>query len=162
MKKQLKKAYDILGDLTPLKTDCGKMCSSACCKGDGGMYLFPGEYELLKDVNGFRFEKKILDGYGEVYFMTCNDTCDRTIRPLSCRIFPLVAKFIDGKLFVRLDARGRSVCPLTQKSILSLDKEFLEAVKKVLIMLCEDDRVSQYLNAVSKMEEKYRNVIPGI
>lgn len=162
MENQLKKAYDVLGDLTPLKTDCGKMCSSACCKGDGGMYLFPGEYELLKDGAGFKFQKQELEGYGEVYFMTCNNTCNRDNRPLSCRVFPLVAKFIDGKLFLRLDARGRSVCPLTQKSILSLDRKFLEAVKKVLIMLCEDDRISQYLNAVSKMEEKYRNVITSI
>ncbi len=38
-----------LSDLTPLLTDCGRLCGVACCKGDEqtGMLLFPGEEALL-------------------------------------------------------------------------------------------------------------------
>ena len=37
-----------LSDLTPLLTDCGRLCGFACCKGDEqtGMLLFPGEEAL--------------------------------------------------------------------------------------------------------------------
>mgnify|MGYP006909836008 CR=1 FL=1 len=38
-----------LSDLTPLLTDCGRLCGFACCKGDEqtGMLLFPGEEALF-------------------------------------------------------------------------------------------------------------------
>ena len=41
----VKKAKDILKNVTPLKSDCGKMCGKLCCKGpdEKGMRLFPGE-----------------------------------------------------------------------------------------------------------------------
>jgi hypothetical protein len=159
MKNMIKTAYNMLGDKTPLKTDCGRMCSSACCTGDGGMFLFPGEYDIVKDGKGFRFEKRFLEGYGYVDFMTCLDSCNRAIRPLSCRIFPLVPVFKDDGLFVRLDARGRNICPLTKKSILSLDRDFLNVAKNVFIMLSEDDEISKFLKAVSCMEQKYRQVL---
>ena len=41
-------ARELLSTLTPLKTDCGALCSHACCAGDEttGMLLFPGEEAL--------------------------------------------------------------------------------------------------------------------
>ena len=38
-----------LSDLTPLLTDCGRLCGFACCKGDEqtSMLLFPGEEALF-------------------------------------------------------------------------------------------------------------------
>ena len=41
-------ARDLLRELTPLKTDCGRLCGGACCEGDEetGMLLFPGEDAL--------------------------------------------------------------------------------------------------------------------
>ncbi len=46
------KAFDILGELTPLKADCGRLCGGACCKGDAqtGMRLFPFEETSLSVV----------------------------------------------------------------------------------------------------------------
>ena len=44
------RARDLLSDVTPLKTDCGRICGGACCQpdedGQGGMLLFPGEEGL--------------------------------------------------------------------------------------------------------------------
>ena len=44
----VKAARELLKDLTPLKTDCGRLCQGACCQGDEGtgMLLFPGEDAL--------------------------------------------------------------------------------------------------------------------
>ena len=41
-------ARGLLQSLTPLKTDCGRLCGCACCRGDEqtGMLLFPGEDAL--------------------------------------------------------------------------------------------------------------------
>lgn len=155
----IKSAYKILRDLTPLKSDCGRLCDKACCISDGIVLLFPGEYELLKHQD-YKFSKVELDGFGEVYLIMCSGICNRDYRPLSCRIFPLTLSFNKGDISVKLDARGRHVCKLAHKSILSLDKEFLRAVKKVLIMLYRDDNISKYLDAISKIEDKYTKIIP--
>ena len=43
--RALRDCYEILGDLTPLKSNCGKLCGAACCEsdetGENGMLLFP-------------------------------------------------------------------------------------------------------------------------
>ena len=33
-RKMYEKIFKLLGDLTPLKADCGLLCEGACCKGD--------------------------------------------------------------------------------------------------------------------------------
>ena len=60
MKDSLLRAYDIIGEKTPLLTDCGALCGAACCRTDdddqGGVFLFPGEEELIDDcgLRGYR------------------------------------------------------------------------------------------------------------
>ena len=51
----IKKAYEAIGTLTPLKSDCGRLCGAVCCKGDDetGMLLFPGEESLYKNDANF-------------------------------------------------------------------------------------------------------------
>ena len=53
--ENLIRAYAILGDLTPMMTDCGMLCGAACCQADedgqGGVHLFPGERARLEDCN---------------------------------------------------------------------------------------------------------------
>lgn len=159
MSKQIiESAYEMIGRATPLKSDCGKLCDGACCTSKGYMLLFPYEHEVLLG-KGFDITIKELDGYGPVYTLTCNGSCDRGIRPLSCRIFPLAPKIKDGELFVRIDPRARNVCPLSHKSILSLDKEFTNIIKKTLNMLFQNDRMAQYLKAVSDIADKYNDIL---
>ena len=55
-------AYTLIGEKTPLMTDCGALCGAACCQpdedGQGGVYLFPGEEALLADVRWGRVERE--------------------------------------------------------------------------------------------------------
>ncbi len=156
--KIIESAYEMIGDLTPLKSDCARMCGAACCESEGYMLLFPYERDLVEKCDGFQMMQKHLEGYGPVEAVTCSGYCERNLRPLSCRIFPLAPKFIDGELFVRLDPRGRSVCPLAHKSILSLDKDFTNTIKKTLKMLAQDDSISRYLKAVSDVADKFNDI----
>ena len=156
-KRLIESAYEMIGGLTPLKSDCGRLCGSVCCGSEGYMLLFPYERELIVG-EGFKIAQKELEGYGTVDVLYCEGACDRDTRPLSCRIFPLAPKFVDGVLFVRVDPRARSICPLAHKSILSFDKEFTNIIKKTLNMLCQDDKISRYLKAVSDIADKYNDI----
>ena len=82
----IKKAYEIIGNKTPLKSDCGRLCGAACCKGDDetGMLLFPGEEDLCTCD-----EFKIIQTDYSLPLLVCDGTCNRDRRPLACRIFPL-------------------------------------------------------------------------
>jgi hypothetical protein len=121
------------------------------------MTLFPYERELVEGM-GFEIAQKQLEGYGAVDILYCGGVCERNTRPLACRIFPLAPKIAGGELYVRMDPRARSVCPLSHKSILSFDKEFTNIIKKTLNMLCVDDKIFQYLKAVSDIADKYNNI----
>ena len=47
-----------LETLTPLKTDCGRLCGARCCASlegeETGMLLFPGEEDFYEDQEGWR------------------------------------------------------------------------------------------------------------
>ncbi|MEG1472022.1 MAG: hypothetical protein RSD76_06230, partial [Clostridia bacterium] len=56
--KVLSAARELLADVTPLKTNCGKLCGGACCQadesGENGMLLFPFEETFYeKPIEGF-------------------------------------------------------------------------------------------------------------
>lgn len=139
----------ILGDLTPLKADCGRLCGGACCKGDGntGMLLFPFE-ETPLDVRD-------LPGGGRL--AVCDGTCDRTRRPLSCRIFPFFPTVDEkGKIFVEPDLRAQRLCPLLQHSeAIAFDPRFFRAVKKVGKILAKDEACRAFLMQVTEEIDLY-------
>ena len=127
------KAFRLLRDATPLRTDCGVLCGRRCCKGDDetGMLLFPGEPTALRviETEGRRLA-------------VCGGVCDRNERPLSCRIFPFFP-FVkaDGGVDVRIDPRGKGVCPLVRQSQdVLFSHRFLHRVRRVGQLLCRDDR----------------------
>ena len=82
-------ARALLSDVTPLKSDCGRLCGGACCQPSTeetqGMLLFPGEEALYAGLDGYR----VLD-CAEGKLLVCAGRCRREERPLSCRIFPLL------------------------------------------------------------------------
>ena len=53
-REYLMKARTLLMNVTPMARDCGRSCGAACCQpdedGQGGVYLFPGEEELLGEI----------------------------------------------------------------------------------------------------------------
>jgi len=154
-------AYEKIGGTTPLKTDCGRLCGGACCKssdaGDG-MLLLPGEEELLPPGERARCCQAHLTGFGPVLLYVCNDICDRDSRPFACRIFPLAPRLKDGAFAVRLDARGRPVCPLTKEPIQSLDPAFIQSVEAAFAVLAQDEEYFEYLKALSRLVRRYASM----
>ena len=59
-----KKAYEILGDLTPLESDCGELCSAACCKGN----VTENKRKHKNKRNDFK--QLLFHSYISLYFIT--------------------------------------------------------------------------------------------
>ncbi|MBQ2991937.1 MAG: hypothetical protein IJD60_11735 [Clostridia bacterium] len=138
-----------LENLTPLKSDCGRLCAAACCKGDAetGMLLFPGEETLYA---GCRFGSVKDTGFAlggcEARLFVCQGRCDRENRPLACRLFPLFLKFKeDGSTKMRIDVRAKAVCPLTDYGVRALDPDFRHAARRAYDLLLADDTQAAYL-----------------
>ena len=137
--KIYKKAFKILGTLTPLKTDCGYLCGSACCKGDKsiGMRLFPNEptsLTIVKNENGDRLA-------------VCNGICNRDERPLACRIFPLFPTISEnGKIYPEIDCRAYRLCPMVEHcDQILVNKKFIKAISRVGKMLSKDSLCKEFL-----------------
>ena len=149
-KKMYAKIFDILGNLTPLKVDCGVLCSGACCKGDEsiGMRLFPFEESTLNVTenreNGVRLA-------------VCDGTCDRTKRPLSCRIFPFFPTVDDrGKVYIEADMRAQRLCPLVSHiDEIEFDKGFFKALQKVGRILAKDEVCLEFMREVTEEIDTY-------
>lgn len=171
--------YRYLNDITPLKTDCGQLCSSACCKGDtgNGMLLFPGEASYLEkrtlDPSWFRIAEK-----GNLKLLVCNGACPRDHRPLSCRIFPLMP-YIKTKdslevskkeaagssdiykshyqpvpFELQMDLRGHGVCPLViHSSAHEINRSFVRKVRQVIYYLLKDKEIESFVRELSVEQE---------
>lgn len=144
----INKAYNMLADVSPLKIDCGKLCDKSCCKGEAtiGMNLFPGEENFLKDYKDFIIiDSK--DNQGSK-LLICNGECNRKVRPLACRIFPLfplVEEREGGLRFAAVfDPRGFNICPLIKDEI-ELDLDFVRTIRRAARLLCQDSKCKEYL-----------------
>ena len=143
------KAYDIIGDLTPIKADCGKLCDKICCRGEeAGMLLFPGEEAIFDGIVGFNIEEiEYMDTDG-IKLLLCDGECERALRPFACRMFP-VAPDIDknGNIGAVPDIRGRRMCPLWD--LKNVDSDFISAVKKAFEFLAGNEEMSAMLRLIS-------------
>lgn len=158
--------YRLFDDATPIKFDCGRLCSKACCKGDdGGMYLFPMEkqvFDLVKpswariEESDFTYEYK--GKTKNVPILFCNGDCDRYQRPLACRIFPLTPYLDkDGKLEIIVDPRAKSVCPLSHElDADEFDYKYVKSIKKAFALLMKNDEFKTYMRAYSEYIDEYR------
>lgn len=133
------KIFKILGDLTPLKVDCGVICDCACCKGDEniGMILFPFE----------KTELNVKTTEGGKRLAICDGKCNRKKRPLACRIFPFFPTVDEkGRVFVEKDIRATRICPLiTHSDEIIFDPRFFKALKKVGKLLAKDENCLKFL-----------------
>lgn len=145
----IKEARSLLESVTPLKTDCGRVCGGACCQcdedGQGGMLLFPGEEMFYVDPlpAGFALSESRELGI-KCLLLTCEGHCDRKNRPLSCRLFPLLPTE-NGAV---LDRRGWAVCPLMEYGKQGLNPAFVRAVQAAgrVLYTCPEHRA--FLNAI--------------
>lgn len=151
--KMYKKIFDVLGNLTPLTVDCGVLCDGACCKGDEktGMRLFPHEKSCLAITELESGER----------LAVCNGSCDRTERPLACRIFPFFPTIDENsKIFVEPDYRAARLCPLIHHSDeIVFNPKFFKAVKKAGKILAKDSECRDYLYKVTEEIDIYHDFL---
>lgn len=152
--------YRMFDSNTPIPADCGRLCGGACCEGDdSGMFLFPGEaavYKLLKP-EGFRIEMSDLtydDGTvtRRTPILFCSGKCDRFMRPLSCRIFPLTPVLDENEhIKIITDPRAKKVCPLAKTFKLDeYDEAFFKAVSNAFILLDKNRHVRSFMREYTK------------
>lgn len=154
----LQQAYAAIGDLTPLKTDCGAVCGAACCRcdadGQGGVALLEAEFARLSGVDWARMGR---DRAMNAPMLLCKSACERKLRPYLCRIFPLCpVRTADGRWAVRLDARARAACPLARGSLKGLDPDFVRAIARSIGILARDPEGEAFLERWSEIERRFR------
>jgi len=149
----LDQARKLLENVTPLKTDCGRVCSGACCRSlEGemtGMLLFPGEEDCYGDAEGFSMQP-VPGGL----LLICSGRCDRAQRPLACRLFPLLPLVREDGIHVAVDARARAVCPLSRQGKEALDPAFVAAVKQTGEMLMQDAAQAAFLRQLTQEHDE--------
>jgi len=143
-------AYKIIGNLTPIKNaDCGKLCDKICCKGDqAGMLLFPGEEDIFDGIHGFHIEEIEYMETPGIKLLLCDGECERGLRPLACRMFPVAPNFDkEGNIIAVPDIRGRRMCPIWDLEY--VDKTFIKIVKKTFELLAENEKQLSLMRLIS-------------
>lgn len=167
----LEAAREALGDLTPLKRDCGRLCGAACCQpdetGENGMLLFPFEDNFYRrPIEGFPF--RLVDD--DTLFkggkrLICEGTCPREHRPLACRIFPLRIRIQTDALgdaahaVAEPDPRAWCVCPLLEQGGLrAMDRRFTDAVAAAGDALIQNVYMLEALHNEQRMMDEMRKL----
>lgn len=156
-----KSIYKYYGKTTPLLVDCGKLCNGACCESDDneetGMYLFPGEEKLFYSNPDFKIIPSEFE-YGGKYanILICKGHCNRKLRPLSCRIFPVIPYIKNNNTKLIFDPRAKSVCPLTELTDFSqLDREFIRKTENVVRLLMKFSETRIFLESLTDILDDY-------
>ncbi len=164
-----KAAYRLLDKYSPLDGDCGLMCSAACCMSasgchdeEMGIYMLPGE-DFIHDKNNsclsWNTERSEEYGFPEswdesFWFVKCAgpSTCDRKLRPLQCRTFPLMPYISeDGELMmIYNDNELPYKCPLIENEI-PLNDDFVRATRTVWKHLLRDRRIRDMVEQDSEL-----------
>ncbi|MDO5022168.1 MAG: hypothetical protein Q4E07_02360 [Eubacteriales bacterium] len=156
-------ARRILESVTPLNKNCGNICGAKCCQssdaGDG-MLLFPGEETLYPKKSKMFSISKIKEPFFSFY-ITCDGTCDRALRPLACRFFPLIpfAEEKNGKIIsgIRLDRRAWPICPLNPSGITGLSRSFVDSAKEATSVLLSSEENLRYIINLTNLINTYQN-----
>ena len=158
MHDKLEKAREILAEVTPLKTDCGKVCGARCCRSlegeETGMLLFPGEEAYYAGKPGWTLRRT-----ASGMLLVCPGSCARDERPLACRLFPLLPVIReDGSVRVTVDQRARAVCPLARRGKGTMDPAFIEAVRETGELLASDEEQAAFLRALATEQEELKQL----
>ncbi len=172
MKKSIKKIYERLDEVTPVDFDCGKLCGEVCCVYDEDnnhteelvLYLLPGEELMYKDSQEFELyymdssEIKYPHSWKDrIYLVKCINPpkCDRSIRPIQCRTFPLVPHISkNGEFHLILDETEFPYeCPILRDHI-KLNDDFIKVTYEVWGILIRNPLVYDLVDMDSKDREK--------
>jgi len=155
MNEYLERAREMLAEVTPLKTDCGKVCGAKCCRSlegeETGMLLFPGEEDACRGKAGW----KVLETESGP-MAVCPGMCEREERPLACRIFPLLPVIREGRVKAAADQRARAVCPLLRQGLKGMDPAFVDAVREAGRILAEEPGLRAYLERMTNEQDELK------
>ena len=169
----LTEARELLAKLTPLKSNCGKLCGGACClpdpeeEGENGMLLFPFEEEFYKKpIDGFPFHLVDDDTlYKGGKRFVCEGTCPREHRPLACRLFPLRIRLEvnedteQTRAVAELDPRAWCVCPLLERGGLrGMSADFVAAVERAGDILAQNVYMLEALYNEQRLLDEMRTL----
>ena len=175
-KKDYLKIYNMTNNASPLgKFNCGELCNSICCTVENGerndvleemvLYLLPGEEEMLENESDWfemfyetTDEIEYPDSWdGEVYYIKCTNPphCNRRLRPIQCRSFPLSPHFDkDNNLQLIYDMDDMTYqCPIIVDKM-DLDEDFLKKIYKMWERLTEDKLIFDLVKMDSEKREK--------
>lgn len=181
MKKSIKRIYERLDEVSPVDFDCGKLCDEVCCVYDANktheeelvLYLLPGEELMYEDSEEFELyfmdssEIKYPHSWKDnIYLVKCKNPprCDRSIRPIQCRTFPLVPHISkDGEFHLVLDETEFPYeCPIIRDHI-KLNEDFIRITFEIWKKLITNPLVYDLVDMDSKDRDKrtstYKTVI---
>ncbi len=150
--------YALLETVTPLHADCGKICGGRCCEDSDegtGMYLYPFEECMYSprpmwaqiEPSGFFY------GEREALLLSCPGRCQRELRPLACRIFPLAPYKKRGeRMKIIFDPRAASMCPLEPAA---LTDDFIEKVERAMRAIVKTKEGKAFIEAQSLLIDEY-------
>ncbi len=136
-KKDFQAIYDRTNTDSCVPFDCGTLCDSLCCQEHDayGIYLLPGEETMFSQQEPWltwNTQNAREHGFpeswdGDVYFLSCRGACQRDLRPLQCRTYPLAPHLGEqgefSLIFETLDTGYQ--CPLIEEP--ARQKEFSQA-----------------------------------
>ena len=164
LKKYYSEIYKLLDEVTPLSKDCGVLCDKACCKEEdepAGMFVFPFEEELLKDVDFGYIEDSNCE-YGEdkvAKIFYCTKPCNREQRPLGCRIFPLTPYRKNGKVTLVMNPAAKKMCPLARSLHPSqLEEEFEVNVMKAINRIRKLKDGEDYIDMLTEIAQQFEEM----
>ena len=172
MKRTIQKIYQRLDEVTPVDFDCGKLCGEVCCVYDADethteelvLYLLPGEELMYEDSPDFelyymdsseiRYPHSWKDN---IYLVKCKNPprCDRSIRPIQCRTFPLVPHISkNGEYHLVLDETEFPYeCPIIRDHI-KLNENFINVTYEIWKMLISNPLVYDLVDMDSKDRDR--------
>ena len=175
-KKDYIKLYNMTNNASPLgQFNCGELCDSICCTVENKneedllsemvLYLLPGEVEMLENESDwFELFYETTDEYdypeswnGKVYYIKCTNPphCNRRLRPIQCRSFPLSQHLDeDNKLHLIYDEDDMTYqCPIIRDR-LDLDEDFINRIFKMWEKLIEDKLIFDLVKMDSENRKK--------
>ena len=171
MKKSIKRIYERLDEVSPVDFDCGKLCGEVCCVYDAedyrneelALYLLPGEELMYEDSP--EFELYFIDSSeikyphswkGQIYLVKCKNPpkCDRSIRPIQCRTFPVIPHIDKNNHFYLIfdESQYPYECPLIKENI-DLNEDFIYETYKVWRLLLKNKLIYDLVDMDSRKRE---------
>lgn len=170
-KENIEKIHEKLNQVSPVDYDCGRLCGEICCLYDDEdypnddliIYLLPGEellydssksFELVHyDIGEINYPNSWKDG---VYTVRCMNppNCERDIRPIQCRTFPLIPHIDKNSRFHLIfdESQYPYKCPLIHDGI-ELNEEFITETYKAWRFLLKNRLIYDLVDMDSRKRE---------